>query len=77
MLWLDFCLAFDTFDHSVINYCLHIDLGCTYTVLEWFLSQLTYQVQSSVYQVIFVTATPLNTGIFNGSVFALFLLQCI
>ena len=42
---LDFSLAFDTIDHSILVHCLHTDCGFTYAVLQWFSSYLTVRTQ--------------------------------
>ena len=41
LVLLDFSLAFDTIDHSVLVHLLHIDLGFTDAVLQWFSCYLT------------------------------------
>ena len=38
---LDFSSAFDTIDHPILVHRLHIDVGFTDTVLQWFSSYLT------------------------------------
>ena len=38
---LDFSSAFDTIDHPILAHHLHIDIGITDAVLQWFSSYLT------------------------------------
>ena len=50
---LDFSSAFDTIDHSILVHRLHTDFGFTYTVLQWFSSDLTDRTHYTFYTILF------------------------
>ena len=65
---LDFSSAFDAIDHPIIVHRLHTDFGFTDTVLQWFLSYLTYRthyVSLSNHCSVFA---PVHSGVPQGSV---------
>ena len=65
---LDFPLAFDTIDYSILVHRLHTDIGFTDTVLQWFSSYLTdhtHYVSLSNHCSAFA---PVDSGVPQGSV---------
>ena len=69
--FLDFSLAFNTIDHSILVFRPHTDIALTDTVLQWFSSYLTdrtHYVSLSSHCSVFV---PVLSGTTRGSVLGL------
>ena len=65
---LDFSLAFDTIDHTILVHRLHTDIGFTYTVLQWFSSYMTDRTHYVSLSNHCSAFAPVHSGVPQGSV---------
>ena len=65
---LDFSLAFDTIDHTILVHRLHTDFGSTDTVLQWSSSYLTDRTQCVSLSNHCSAFAPVHSGVPLGSV---------
>ena len=64
---LDFSLAFDTIDHSILVHHLHIDFVFTDTVLECFSTYLSEQTQCVSLIIVLFFFAPVHSVVPQGS----------
>ena len=65
---LDFSLAFDTIDHTILVHRLHTDIGFTDTVLQWFTSCMTDRTHYVSLSNHCSAFAPVHSGVPQGSV---------